>query len=286
VTEGAAPALATHHVVLCADDFGLTEGVSRGILELARMGRISATSALTNAPSWPRMAPELASLRGSIAVGLHLNLTLGAPLGPMPRLAPHGLFPTNGALIASALAGRLAPDEVSAEIERQLDAFEAALGGPPDFVDGHQHAHVLPGIRGALLEVLGRRGPRLWLRDPSDRAVAILQRGIAASKALTVGALAYGFEGAARRAGFETNAGFSGFSPFDPSLAAERLFERALTELGPRPLVMCHPGHVDAELRARDPVVETRAQEQRYLASDRFPALLRGRGLELATAPA
>jgi len=33
-------------------------------------------------------------------------------------------------------------------------------------------------------------------------------------------------------------------------------------------------------------VVETRAQEKRYLASDRFPALLRERGLELATAPA
>jgi predicted glycoside hydrolase/deacetylase ChbG (UPF0249 family) len=271
--------------VLCADDFGLTDGVSRGILELARMGRVSATSAMTNFPSWPRMAPELAPLRGRIAVGLHLTLTLGAPLGPMPRLAPRGALPTNRQLIAAALTGRVAPDEVAAEIERQLEAFEAALGAPPDFIDGHQHVHVLPGIREPLLEALARRGRRPWLRDPSDRATSILRRGIAAPKALMVAALASGFARSARRARLETNAGFSGFSPFDPALAAERLFERAFQNLGRRPLVMCHPGHVDAELEALDPVVETRARERCYLASDRFADLLRERNIELVTAP-
>ena len=41
-------------VILCADDFGLADGVSRGIVELAWKGRLSATGAMTNMPGWRR----------------------------------------------------------------------------------------------------------------------------------------------------------------------------------------------------------------------------------------
>ena len=49
-------------------------------------------------------------------------------------------------------------------------AFEIVHGEIPDFIDGHQHVHVLPVIRLALLAVLTERGyqGRLWLRDPSE----------------------------------------------------------------------------------------------------------------------
>src|SRR5919112_15611 len=87
------PMLAFRSVVLCADDFGLADGVSRGIVELAAMGRLSATGAMTNMPGWRRAAADLTPLEGQIAVGLHLNLTTGSPLGPMPQVAPSGLFP-------------------------------------------------------------------------------------------------------------------------------------------------------------------------------------------------
>lgn len=275
-----------HRVVLCADDFGLTEGVSRGILELAHLGRISATSAMTNRPWWPRLASELKRVESTIAVGLHLNLTLGAPLGPMPRLAPSGVLPTNRELLTRALTRRLPIDEIASEIKRQLAAFTQALGRPPDFVDGHQHVHVLPGIREPLIEILKASGASPWLRDPADRVVAIAARRIAVPKALVIHALSRSFGGAVRRAGFETNEGFSGFSPFDPSLPAEQLFGGCFSRLGPHPIVMCHPGHVDAELRTLDPVVDSRAQEQAYLASDAFLDLLAEREIELVTAPA
>ena len=79
--------------VLCADDFGLADGVSQGIVELAEAGRLSATGAMTNMPGWRRAAPDLKPLRGRIGIGLHLNLTAGSPLGAMPQLAPSGTFP-------------------------------------------------------------------------------------------------------------------------------------------------------------------------------------------------
>src|SRR3712207_3118773 len=110
-------------VVLCADDFGLTDGVSRGILELAERGRLSATGAMTNMPGWRRNAPGLRSLEGRIGVGLHLNLTTGKPLGPVPGLAD-GVFPTLKEVLRRALGRQLSADAVRREIARQLEAFE------------------------------------------------------------------------------------------------------------------------------------------------------------------
>jgi predicted glycoside hydrolase/deacetylase ChbG (UPF0249 family) len=271
-------------VVLCADDFGLTDGVSRGILRLAESGRVSATSAMTHRPGWAQNANALRALDGRVGVGLHLTLTLGEPLGPMPLLAGGGRLPTLGSLLKRSLLGALPPEEVKGEIERQLAAFEDRFGRPPDFVDGHQHVHMLPGVRGPLLAVLAERGlqARTWLRDPSDTLARIAKRPVSRRKALLVRALASGFGRAARATGFATNSGFSGFSPFDPAVSAERAFEAAFQALGPSPLVMCHPGHADAELEGLDPVVATRPQELAFLASDAFPALLAHRGLVLA----
>ena len=90
--------------------------------------------------------------------------------------------------------------DIRAEIGRQLDRFETALGFPPDHIDGHQHVHVLPGIRRALFREVEHRyrvRPPL-MRDPSDRLRAILARRTTAAKALTVAALAIGFANSAR----------------------------------------------------------------------------------------
>jgi predicted glycoside hydrolase/deacetylase ChbG (UPF0249 family) len=276
----------TRRVVLCADDFGLTEGVSRAILDLARAGRISATSAMTSRPWWPRLASELAAC-GDIGIGLHLNLTAGGPLGAMPEHAPQGSFMGLAPLLRGALLGRLQLQEIRAEIERQLSAFEAALGRPPDFVDGHQHVHVLPGIRRQLLATLQDRGlgGRVWLRDPSDRSTAILSRRVAATKALTVKAMAAGFARSAGRAGFSVNHGFSGFSPFDAGRDLATDFAGFLTQLGPQPVVMCHPGRVDAELRELDPVLEPREREYAFLSSGQFLDLVRASGVSLVARP-
>jgi len=270
-------------VILCADDFGLADGVSRGIVELAERGRLSATGAMTNMPGWRRAAPDLRALRDRIAVGLHLNLTTGQPLGAMPRLAPSGRLPPLRDLLAQAVKRRIQAGEIADEIGRQLDAFVEVHGEAPAFVDGHQHVHVLPVIRPALIQVLKERGyaGRIWLRDPSDGTLAILRRPIGRRKALVVKSLARGFARAARRAGFRTNEGFSGFAPLDLSAPAERVFDEALSSLGRRPVVMCHPGYIDDELRGLDPAVESRVDELNYLKSDGFADLLKVRGIRV-----
>jgi len=274
-------------VVLCADDFGLSDAVSRGIVELAEMGRLSATGAMTNMPGWRRAAPALKSLKGRIGVGLHLNLTTGSPLGAMPGLAPTGIFPPLKDVLAKSLRRGLSMAEIAGEITRQLDAFEDVHGEAPAFVDGHQHVHVLPVIRPALIRILRERGyaGRVWLRDPSDRLASVLRRPIGRSKALIVKSLSRGFAKTAHAGGFKTNKGFSGFAPLDLSVTAAGVFEEAFSRLGKSPVVMCHPGYVDDELRGLDPAVESRVEELVYLKSGAFHNLLEERGIRLVAAP-
>jgi YdjC-like protein len=103
---------------LCADDYALTLGVSRGILDLLQAQRLTAVSVMTTQAGWPTAAGELKPFISAVDVGLHLNLTLGAPLGAMPGLAPAGEFPAVGALVRTAVLGRLPLGEIGAEIER------------------------------------------------------------------------------------------------------------------------------------------------------------------------
>lgn len=270
-------------VAICADDYGLSHGVSAGILEALAAGRLTAVSAMTNCPRWPAMGRELARRNLDADIGLHFNLTLGRPLAPMPNFAPGGAFPPVSTVIRAAMAGKLPMDEIRAEIDRQFDRFEAVVGRRPDHVDGHQHVHVLPGIRSALLDAMEARGlkGRAWLRNAGDGLHRILARGGSTRKALAVRALGSGFRREATRRGFAVNDSFAGFSPFDPGRDYGAQFSAYLRARGRRHLIMCHPGHVDDELRAQDPVTITREQELSFLLSPRFADMLAARGVKL-----
>lgn len=251
------------NVILCADDFGLTEGVTKGIEELALARRLSATSAIVTLDTWPTHSRRLVALRPFVAAGLHLNLTLGAPLGPAPSLAPDGEFEDNVALLRRCLLGTVSRDEIGAEIDRQLSLFETATGFPPDFIDGHQHTHTLPRVSSALIDVLSARYTHYkpLIRDPWDSPVQIMRRRAAATKALVIARLANGFGRRVRAAGFPTNHGFSGVSPFRLDIPYARELAQFFLTRGPRHLVMCHPGYPDAALAELDSVVARRHHE-------------------------
>jgi chitin disaccharide deacetylase len=272
-------------LTLIADDYAMTAGVSRGILRLLEHGRISGTGTMTNRPHWKGWSHALRGFQGAADLGVHLNLTLGRPLTAMGGFAPGGTFPAIGDIAKAALSLRLPQDDIAREFEAQLDAFEQAMDMRPDFIDGHQHVHGLPGVRRALFSVLATRyakGPKPWLRDPSDNLARIVKRGRNMQKALAVGGLASGFSGAARRAGYLTNDSFAGFSAFDPKQDYADDFESYLLAPGSRHLVMCHPGEIDEEIGLIDPVVETRPQELAFLMGDLCAEMIRRQGLSLA----
>jgi predicted glycoside hydrolase/deacetylase ChbG (UPF0249 family) len=264
-------------LIVCADDYGIAPGVSRGIRELAEAGRLSATGAMTGMPQWPEAAAAIRPLADRIAVGLHFVLTDQTPLGAMPILAPLGQFPTIATLTRLAITGRLPRDEIAAELARQLEAFTAHLGRPPAFIDGHQHAHQLPVVRDLVLDACVRLGA--WVRSCWDRPAAQLRRR--SLEGAGVAWLGRGLHRAAARRGVKSNIGFTGAYPFGQIGLAEAL-PRMLAATGSRPMLMVHPGHPDAALAAVDSWVGPREGEWAYLAGDGFPSDLAGFGLRVA----
>ncbi len=275
-------------IVLCADDYAIAPGVSRTICELIQRGRLTATGCMTVSPFWREHARWLQLLAGRADIGLHLTLTDLTPLGLMPRLAPDGRLPTLGALMKAAFLGRLDGAELRAEIARQIDEFTTGFGRAPDFVDGHKHVHLLPGVRSALFDVLRARAngtARPYLRNCHVTPAAALRRGVASGKALILGALSSGFARRARAAGFATNPSFSGVYDFSGRIPYEQLLERFLADLPAGAIVMCHPGEPDDDLRRVDAVVDQRAIERNVLAGDALPAILARAGVMLARFP-
>ncbi|PNG25304.1 ChbG/HpnK family deacetylase [Methylocella silvestris] len=271
-------------ISVCADDFGISAGVNRGVIEAIEAGRLSATSAMTTRPSWPKGAAALRRYAGRADVGLHLNLTLGSPLSFMPKFASSGHFPEISRVLAGARRGQLPEREIRHEIARQLDSFLDHFGVPPDFVDGHQHVQILPQIRQWLFDELDLRGlkGRAWLRNSADRPTRILRRGTEVKKALGVAWLAAGFAREAAARGFATNEGFAGFSKFDPCCDYAADFAAYLRAPGRRHLIMCHPGYCDEELVLADPVTITRERELSFLLSPAFAVMLQRACVKLA----
>jgi YdjC-like protein len=78
------------NVTVCADDFGLTSGISSGILACLERRRISATSCMTARAAWMDRAAELRPFVEIADIGLHFTLTDLEPVGAASILAPHG----------------------------------------------------------------------------------------------------------------------------------------------------------------------------------------------------
>ncbi|ADH91658.1 YdjC family protein [Ancylobacter novellus DSM 506] len=259
-------------IVICADDYGLSTGVCDAIETLIEKGRLSATGAMTGMPAWRRRAEGLRALARAhpADIGLHFTLTGQRPLSPARGLARDGRLPEIGALALRALAGVLPRPAIRDELRAQLDAFEEEWDAPPDFLDGHQHAHALPGIRDIVIAELSARyaGRLPWLRNCSEPAARARRRGIGFRKAIIVGTLGAGTAQAAAKAGIVSNDSFRGLYGFMPEPPYREVFRAALAGPGERILVHCHPGVVDEELRALDPLLEPREWELAYLGSD------------------
>jgi chitin disaccharide deacetylase len=262
---------------LCADDYGLSDGVNRAIRELIERGRLNATSAMMVTPAIGREAA--AALQASVAknprcaIGLHVTLT--APFRPLTlhfRPLDGDMFVPFPKLLRSGMLRRLDVELVHAEVLAQLDAFRELFGRAPDFVDGHQHAQLFPQVRDGFLRAVKERAPDAWVRQ-GGRNTPLAER-LAAPKALVLDVLSAQFRSKAARLGLRFNPAFAGAYDFtrEPDFGA--LMPQFLQGLPEHGLVMCHPGFVDDTLRSLDPLTTQREREHGYLASDAFAAQL------------
>ena len=247
-------------LVLCSDDFGYSRGISETIASLAGDGRLNAISCMAACPGWEDDSALLAGLPGGVQLGLHLVLTGERPLVAMPSVTDgDGRMPGINRLARLARKGQLPLSLLALEIGAQFERFEAAVGRPPDFVDGHQHAHLLPGIRQVALVETHVRAPGAWLRDCTDHPSAIAARPYR-GKAMRSAMHSAGLRRDAEALALRCNAGFAGHYGFSGDYA--RLFPKFLRQPGERHLVMCHPG---AGKMAGDDIADARIVEAKAL---------------------
>ena len=142
-----------NQVIINADDFGMTEGICRGIVRAIHTGGVTATTAMVCVPSAQehirKWAPQIAGY-----LGAHLQLTSGTPVLPRERVpslvAGDGKFPVHRRAIRHPKG-----EEILAEWQAQLECLLLA-GITPTHLDSHHHVHGLPEVFPTFCELARR----------------------------------------------------------------------------------------------------------------------------------
>jgi chitin disaccharide deacetylase len=193
-------------LVVNADDYGLTEGVSRAILRAHTEGVVTSTSVLAVGRAFPRCGPWLRQHPG-LGVGVHLALVGETPVLPAARIPSlvdgQGRFLGDWRrLLLRSLWRPLDPAQLRAELAAQVERVRD-LGVPVTHLDSHQHLHLLPVVREAVLETARRFGievvrvPRAHGRRGWGVAVNLLSvalRARARARGLRFADQVYGFD--------------------------------------------------------------------------------------------
>jgi hopanoid biosynthesis associated protein HpnK len=166
-------------LIVNADDFGLTAGVNRAILELHQAGLLTSASLMARAAATDE-AIEIARSTPSLGVGCHVVLVDGAPVLSARTEIPCLADPASG-LFRPGLPGFLGglfaelPSHFRREIEAETRAqieFLQNKGLTLTHIDAHKHTHMFPGVLRPVLRAARAAGIRA-VRNPFEPAWAV-----------------------------------------------------------------------------------------------------------------
>ena len=135
------------YLIVNADDYGYFRCVSKGILEAASHGIVTATGVFANMADLAEHAAWLRECE-TLDVGTHLNLTDGVPLTNdlRKRLSRwSGRFPRKFTAATAIISGAITLADVKAEWRAQIErCLECGLR--VRFLNSHEHLHILPAL--------------------------------------------------------------------------------------------------------------------------------------------
>lgn len=282
------------NLIINADDLGWTDGVNRGILDAFRGGIVTSTSVLANGAAFAE-AVKTAKSAPRLAVGVHLNLSDGAPTADRERVT--SLLNDDGAfadgpegLLLKRARGVLVLDEVEEEWDAQIQKVRDA-GIRPTHLDGHKHVHMLPGLFEIGLQLAKKHGIeaiRVSLEESSlrtalafgsqDRAGVVMKQGV---QARGLKLLARSARKQAARMGIATADYFCGIAQTgELTLKGVGQLLKNLPE-GTTEL-MCHPGYADEALQKTETRLQaSRQKELEILTDTRIRNLVASQGIRL-----
>jgi predicted glycoside hydrolase/deacetylase ChbG (UPF0249 family) len=266
------PQPAERRLIINADDFGLTEGINRAILELNAAEVLPSATLMATGRAF-RDAVHSAFVQASLGVGCHVVLVDGrSELHPaeLPTLAPNGRLRSSlTTFMVDLFGGRIASREIEREAIAQIRQIQSA-GITVTHLDTHKHTHMFPRVLGPLIRaaracnVPAIRNPfepdwslRLTEKAPRTRRLQVR----------TLRLFREQFLRAVRAARLRTTDGALGVlatGTFDAEYVV-----RLLRNMPPGIWeIVCHPGYVDGALRhAGTRLVATREAERIALLS-------------------
>ncbi|MFZ1085051.1 MAG: ChbG/HpnK family deacetylase [Terracidiphilus sp.] len=258
-------------LILNADDFGLTSGVNRAVIELHRAGALTSTSLMARAAATDE-AIELARGAPALSVGCHAVLVDGEPVLSSPALVEPrsgSFYPTLRAFLGALLLGRIQSSAIEAETAAQI-ALLQSKGLKLTHIDTHKHTHLFPSVLRPVLRAAKAAGIRA-VRNPfepawSRRATRGAPR-IRRAEVSLLRLLEPTFRRIVAEEGFTTTDGVLGV------LATGSLDAATLSALlGRLPEgsweLLTHPGYNDADLaQAHTRLLASRETERKALAS-------------------
>lgn len=264
-----------------ADDFGLTPGVNRAILELHQAGVLTSATLMARAPATAQ-AIEIAQAYPKLGVGCHVVLVDGEPMLSARQEIPNLVDPALGQFEPSlfrflkAIYQRSPSRKIDYQIEREAAAQIASLqshGLRLTHIDAHKHTHMFPRVLRPLLRAARSAGIRavrnpfepVWSQNATGRAPWVRRMEVRLLRLLESE-----FQKIVAGEGFATTDGAVGV------LATGTLDSATVSSLiqkmpaGTWELVT-HPGYNDADLATiRTRLLESRSTEREALKTARL----------------
>jgi predicted glycoside hydrolase/deacetylase ChbG (UPF0249 family) len=146
---------AARYLIVNADDFGQSPGVSRGIIAAHEGGIVTSASLMVR---WPAAAEAAAYARRHPELSLGLHLDLGEWVCHQGDWrARYEVVPLDN---AAAVAG---------EVARQIAVFRLLVGADPSHLDSHQHVHTQEPVCSVVRELAHRLGVPVRHHTPGVR---------------------------------------------------------------------------------------------------------------------
>jgi chitin disaccharide deacetylase len=279
-------------LIVNADDFGLTQGVNRAIVEAHCHGIVTSATLMANGRAFED-AIERANSTPRLSVGCHIVLVDGSPVRGEKQASStlsDGKF-EDGRFYESlngfamrVVSGGINADEIEAEATAQIRKVQAA-GVVVSHLDTHKHSHIFPQVLRPLLRAARASGVPA-VRNPFGHVhLSIVAKRPSLwkqfGKVTILSRLGKTFRRSVTGAGMLTPDGTVGIVSTGAMDAS--LFESIVDGLpeGTWELV-CHPGHNDAELGSiRTRLRESRALELQLLTSPEARGILARSGVQL-----
>jgi predicted glycoside hydrolase/deacetylase ChbG (UPF0249 family) len=287
-------------LIVNADDLGMTAGINRAIVEGCEQGIITSATLMATAGAFDdavSRVDDLKSRRPLFGVGCHVVLLDGEPILPPEQVSTlleptrtserAQLRPSLNDFARAALTGKLAPKEIEAEADAQIERIQST-GVSPSHFDCHKHAHMFPAVLRPLLRAARGRGIQAvrnpfgkFLPLPLGRLLRLPKLWTRLAQMSVLNTFAASFRQEVQKLGLRTPDGSVGVLAtgwLDQDLfscIAESLPEGTWE-------FVCHPGYNDADLdQVRTRLRQSREQELAVLTSPETKAVLRRRGIEL-----